>query len=143
MRNKIHIMYQSVNTDNSQCEFSFPAYSCKNRVMNNLARYRELKGLSQRDLAEVLKVSQPTIQRAESEAPSAKLETYKLCANYFGITLSDIFSDRTEVEDRFLQMLREVPDQKLDQVMGLIELAKSIPPEGAEEANQTDDPQET
>lgn len=121
---------------NSHSVFLFSIDSCEHRHMNNLARYRDLKGLSQYELADLIGVSQPTIQRAEAEDSSAKLGTYKRCAEVLGITLSDIFSDRTEVEDRFLQLLREVPEQKLDQIMGLIELAKDVPPEGDEEANQ-------
>ena len=108
--------------------------------MNNLARYRELSGLSQRDLADILKVSQPTIQRAEAEDPSAKLGTYKRCAEVLGISLSDIFSERTATEDRLVEVFRRIPHQKHEQLMSIIEVAQDLPPEGNAEPNQTDDP---
>lgn len=100
--------------------------------MNNLARYRELSGLSQRDLADLLEVSQPTIQRAEAEAASAKLGTYKRCAEKLGITLGQIFSDQSELEDRLVEIFRQIPADKHDQVLGILELAKSPPLEDDE-----------
>lgn len=107
--------------------------------MNNLARYRELSGLSQRDLADTLKVSQPTIQRAETEDPSAKLGTYKRCADILGVSLSDIFSDRSATEDRLVEVFRRISPQKHEQLMSILEVAQDLPPEGGAEPNQTDD----
>ena len=107
--------------------------------MNNLSRYRELSGLSQRDLADMLNVSQPTIQRAEAEDPSAKLGTYKRCAEALGITLSDIFSDRSATEDRLLEVFRCIPSQKHAQLMNILEVAQDLSPEDASKTSQTDD----
>lgn len=106
--------------------------------MNNLSRYRELKGLSQRELADMLGVSQPTIQRAEAEAPTAKLGTYKRCADVLGVTLADIFSDRDAMEDRLLEAFRRIPRRKHDQLMAILEVAQDLSPEGAPETNQID-----
>ncbi len=107
--------------------------------MNNLARFRELSGLSQRDLADMLNVSQPTIQRAEAEDPSAKLGTYKKCADVLGVTLSDIFSDRSTTENHLVDVFRRIPPQKHQQLMSILEVAQDLPPEGGEEPSQTGD----
>lgn len=96
--------------------------------MNNLAHYRNLRGLNQYELADMLGVSQPTIQRAEAEAPSAKLGTYKACAKVLDITLSQIFSDRTPFEEDVIRLLRKVHPSRMDQVLGVLDMAKALPP---------------
>lgn len=112
--------------NNSLCVFSLSQSLCDNHNMNNLAKFRELRGLSQRDLAEVLGVSQPTIQRAETEASSAKLGTFKQCADYFGVTLSDIFSDRTELEARLLESFRQTPPGQREKIFQFLEAAADL-----------------
>lgn len=129
-------MYQAVNTFDTHRVFCHDAMLCQNEAMNNLARYRELRGLSQRDLAEMLGVSQPTVQRAEREDPTAKLGTYKRCAEVLGVTLSDIFADRSSLEDRLIWMFRKIPEQKHSQILQILELAREIPDEAVEEANK-------
>ena len=99
--------------------------------MNNLAYFRDLKGLSQRELAEVLGVSQPTIQRAETEASSAKLGTYKECAQYLGITLSDIFSDRSPAEAALISQFRRVPQDRQDRIFQILDIVEASPVEGS------------
>lgn len=106
--------------------------------MNNLYRYRELKGLSQRELAEMLNVSQPTIQRAEAEDPTAKLGTYKKCAELLGVTLADIFSDRDATEDRLLAVFRRIPHHKHEQLMHILEVAQDQAPEDEQVTNHID-----
>lgn len=129
-------MYQAVNTFDTRGVFCQSAMLCQNEAMNNLARYRELRGLSQRDLAEMLGVSQPTVQRAEREDPTAKLGTYKRCAEVLGVTLSDIFADRSSLEDRLIWMFRKIPEQKHSQILQILELAREIPDEAVEEASK-------
>ncbi|WP_274655651.1 helix-turn-helix transcriptional regulator [Halocynthiibacter sp. C4] len=100
--------------------------------MNNLSHYRELRGLNQRELAELINVSQPTIQRAETEDPSAKLGTYKACAEALGVTLSQIFSDRSEVEDQVLTLFKSIPEAKRDEIFTILRLARTEPTEPTE-----------
>jgi len=108
--------------------------------MNNLSHFRELRGLSQRELADMLGVSQPTIQRAEAEAPSAKLGTYKKCATILGITLADIFCDRSALEGQIVDLFRNIPDHKHPRLIDLLEIAQDPPSESAAEANQAEIP---
>ncbi|WP_342301411.1 helix-turn-helix transcriptional regulator [Cereibacter sphaeroides] len=96
----------------------------------NLARIRKLRGLNQRQLAEMIGVDASTIQRAETAHPSAKLETYRKCADALGVTVSDIFSDdRSAVEMEFLRAFRRVPSEKHQQLLALLALAEANGPE--------------
>ena len=95
--------------------------------MNNLERYRELRGWSQRDLADVLGVSQPTIQRAEKEDPSAKLETYKKCADALGISLADLFSDHSVVESELVALYRSSDPDVQERLMQIVQAAIGLP----------------
>ncbi|WP_322890014.1 MULTISPECIES: helix-turn-helix transcriptional regulator [unclassified Yoonia] len=91
----------------------------------NLARIRELRGLTQRELGEMVGLSAATIQRAEVGAATAKLETYKKCAEALKVSLSDIFSeDMTPVERELIQIFRQIPASKHAQLLGLLELAQ-------------------
>lgn len=80
----------------------------------NLARLRDLKGLTQADLSEMIGVSQSTLSRAESGHHTAKLETFQKCADVLGVPLADLFIDpRSEVEDRLLAVFRSLsPDMQ-------------------------------
>lgn len=99
--------------------------------MNNLSIIREARGLSQRDLAEMTGLSQPTIQRAESEHKTAKLATYRICADILGVTLGAIFGDWSDVEQELISLFRSIPDHKYPDVMQILKLATSEAPESS------------
>lgn len=96
--------------------------------MNNIAKLRKIRGWSQRDLAELAGVSQPTIQRAEREDKTAKLATYQKCADIFEVALTDIFETRSEVEDQLIKILRNTPENKRAQLLEILDAAKSLLP---------------
>lgn len=92
----------------------------------NLARIRELRGLTQRDLAEMIGMNAATVQRAEVGASSAKLETYKKCAAALNVTLSDIFCDDMEpIERELIAVFRQIPESNHGHLLGLLKLAQS------------------
>jgi len=95
--------------------------------MNKLAYFREQRGLSQRDVADMLGVSQPTIQRAETEHDSAKLGTYKRYADILGITLADVFGDRSEVEKLIFEHFENADEQERAYLLDLVKTARSRP----------------
>lgn len=104
-----------------------------NAHMNNLAMFRDLRGLTQAELADMIGVNQSTIQRAEAEHPSAKLETYKLCAQFLNVTLAQIFGPaRSELEMELFSALSRVPKHRYQDVLSLLRLATSQPLEEAE-----------
>lgn len=99
----------------------------------NLAQIRKLRGLSQRQLAELIGVDASTIQRAETGHPSAKLETYRKCTEVLGVSLSDVFTDdRSSVEAEILAAFRRVPPEKHAQVLALLQLAQEYKPESGQ-----------
>lgn len=86
-------------------------YAARNSGMN-LARLRELRGWSQADLAEMIGASQATISRAESGHPTAKLDTYRKCAEVLNTTLAEIFADdRSVVEAQLVRRFRALPPE--------------------------------
>jgi transcriptional regulator with XRE-family HTH domain len=94
-----------------------------------LARLREMRGLNQRELAEMIGMSAATVQRAEVGEPSAKLETYKKCAEALGVTLADIFNDDLSQNERELvAVFRRIPPHQHDQILGLLRLALANDP---------------
>lgn len=96
--------------------------------MNHLARIRELRGLNQRQLGEMIGRDQSTIQRAETGHPSAKLATYVACAEALGVTLADLFAaDMTPIERQLVTIFRSVPPEKHAQLLQVLELAATLP----------------
>jgi transcriptional regulator with XRE-family HTH domain len=92
----------------------------------NLAKLRNLRGLKQDQLAELIGVTQPTIHRAEAMDKSAKLSTYIACADALGVTLAEIFADdRDPVEQQVLQAVRRLGPVGQRRALALLELAEA------------------
>lgn len=103
-------------------------YPCTIPAMNNLRKYRKLRGLSQIELGELVGLAGSQISRAESEADSAKLGTFKKCAKELNVTLAQLFADdRSEFELKLIQALRDVPAAKHDELLRLVRLAADQP----------------
>lgn len=96
----------------------------------NLRRIREARKLNQRQLAELVGVDQATIQRAETMHPSAKLATYRMCAQALGISLAELFSeDRTAAEETLIAAFRASDDRIQRMMLALVaEAAAQEPP---------------
>ena len=93
----------------------------------NLTRIRKLRGLNQQQLAEMVGVDQSTIQRAETMHQSAKLATYRMCAEALGVTLPELFSDdRAAAEAELIRLFREIPEEKHPDLLRLLALAKDV-----------------
>lgn len=108
------------------CAFA-PILDWAHYVGMNLARIRSARGLSQRDLADMLGVNQSTIQRAEKMHPSAKLDTYQRCAELLECELSDIFSDeRAPVELALLSAFRKIPEAKQAEVLAILDMVRGV-----------------
>ena len=95
--------------------------------MNKVKEFRALRGLSQRDLAEMVGVTQPTIQRAEAEDPSAKLETYKKIAEALDVALTDLFSERNEQELILINLFRSSSEPEKLRMVQILRAAKDLP----------------
>jgi transcriptional regulator with XRE-family HTH domain len=113
--------------------------------MNNLQRMiSQSRFGSQAAIAEYIGVDQATVQRACTEHKSAKLRTYRLCADALGVTLADIFAepDRDRAERALLQAYRALPD---DRQRGWDDLVASVlaqRPQSSPADGQTQNPKE-
>jgi transcriptional regulator with XRE-family HTH domain len=93
-----------------------------------LAKIRKARGLSIRDLADMIGMDPATVQRAETMHSSAKLTTYVRCAEVLGVTLADIFAaDRSALELKLVQAFRALPADQHERVLGLLQLAEAHP----------------
>ena len=82
---------------------------------------RELRGLTQRDLAEMIGMDAATVNRAEKMADSAKLATYVKCAEALGVTLQDIFSEGySPIERDLVALFRGASQETREHFVGLL-----------------------
>lgn len=59
--------------------------------MNNISKYRAIKGLTQNDLAEDLNVTSGAVGMWETGKRVPNLEMAKVIADYFNVTIEEIF----------------------------------------------------
>ncbi|URN83517.1 helix-turn-helix transcriptional regulator [Acetobacterium wieringae] len=59
--------------------------------MNNISKYRAMKGLTQNDLAEDLNVTSGAVGMWETGKRVPNLEMAKVIADYFNVTIEEIF----------------------------------------------------
>ena len=89
-----------------------------------LTELRKAAGLTQEQLGKRIGRTAATINRAEKMSPTAKLQTYQLCADALGVTLADIFADnRSEVEETLIEIFRQIPEDRHDELLGLLSFA--------------------
>lgn len=94
-----------------------------------LTEIRKRRGLSQRALADMIGMDAATVNRAEAMSPTAKLETYKKCADALGVSLADIFDDsRSELEADLIRAFRQIPADRHAELLGLIRMAAGRKP---------------
>ncbi|WP_288995762.1 helix-turn-helix transcriptional regulator [uncultured Gemmobacter sp.] len=90
----------------------------------NIAPLRRLRGLTQIDLAEMVKLTQPTISRAERGDDGTTLGTYKQIADALGVGLAELFSDdRTKAEAELLDAFRSLSRERQQ---GWLDMARSV-----------------
>lgn len=129
----MHIMHNSVKHINAHSAFVVGRFHMHNAHMNNLAALRDLRGLTQQQLAEMVGLNQSTIQRAEREHPSAKLVTFRVCADALGVSMSQIFGNaHSELHQELYKVLEGVPKERIPEVKALLKLV-STPPHAVDE----------
>lgn len=88
----------------------------------NIATIRKSRGLTQTDLAEMTKLTQPTISRAERGDDSTTMATLVSIAAALDVALEDLFaSDRNKLEVELIRIFRQLPD---DRQRGWIDMAR-------------------
>lgn len=95
----------------------------------NLRALRQIRGLTQKELAELIGVDQSTIQRAEAMHPSAKLATYLACAEALETTLSEIFSEDSDtLAAALIHRIRSLDDEAQRRAIAILDIAESRTP---------------
>lgn len=109
----------------------------------NLARYIEAKGKTQKEIAEYLGVSAPTVSDWINGKKFPRMDKIEMLANYFGCLKSDLIEDKVEMRKNndaiadIIIRLRADPDflrvvsklkelngtklQKVEQLLGLLD----------------------
>lgn len=64
----------------------------------NLIRYMDLNNINQKELAEVVGVSAPTVNEWRKAKKFPRIDKIEIMANYFGILKSDLIEDKTMQE---------------------------------------------
>lgn len=101
--------------------FCRPARIWQNRAMN-IATLRRARGLTQIDLAELTKLTQPTISRAERGDDSTTMATFKSIAAALGVQVEELFtSERSALEMELLRIFRTMP---ADRQKGWLDMAR-------------------
>jgi transcriptional regulator with XRE-family HTH domain len=100
----------------------------------NLRYYMESRGKNQKELAEIVGVSAPTMNDWLKAKKFPRIDKIEILANYFGIMKSDLIEDKKEKptaqSDRLskemqelIECIKALPE---DKVQMLLQVAKSI-----------------
>lgn len=117
----MHKVNIHVKHKNSRGGFAAPHQMSQYANMN-ISRIRKRRGLTQVDLAEMTKLTQPTISRAERGDDSTTMATFASIAAALEVPLAELFiDDRTAVEAELLQAFRRLP---IDRQRGWIDMAR-------------------
>ena len=98
----------------------------------NLRYYMESRGKNQKELAEIVGVSAPTMNDWLKAKKYPRIDKIEILANYFGILKSDLIEDKKEkpIDDGLSNEMLELIDciKKLpeDKIQMLLQVARSI-----------------
>ena len=85
---------------------------------DNIKKYREENKMTQRDIAEILKVEPGTVSKYESGMLEPNIDSIKKLAETFGVTIDELLKDDEENIDisriNLLEILREQKEMKLN-----------------------------
>lgn len=93
----------------------------------NLRYYMESRGKNQKELAEIVGVSAPTMNDWLKAKKYPRIDKIEILANYFGILKSDLIEDKkeqpteldglSEKRKALMQFAMSVPDDKADMIL--------------------------
>lgn len=94
----------------------------------NLARIRNLRGLSQQALADMIGKDKATISRAEKLFGGTTIKIYMLCAEALGVTIYDLFSEqRDEAEREIVTAYRNARPEVRELLVRMVKQAEIQP----------------
>ena len=100
----------------------------------NLSYYLRMRGVDQKEVAEVVGVAPSTFNEWVKGKKYPRIDKIELLANYFGILKSDLIEDKdekkspeepklSEGERMLVELFRLVPQEKQDMVLEMIRVA--------------------
>ena len=89
-------------------------------IGENIRTYRRNKGLSQKELAEKLELSEITIRRYEKDLHIPSIETLNKMADIFNTTVNQILMDETR-KKLFEESLNKAVDHIVEDIRPLVE----------------------
>ena len=109
----------------------------KEVLAKNLRYYMESRGKNQKELAEIVGVSAPTMNDWLKGKKYPRIDKIEILANYFGILKSDLIEDKkeqpvevdglSEKKKAFIDKVMQMSDAELDrleQILSLVENTK-------------------
>lgn len=107
----------------------------KEVLSKNLKWYLDLKGVTQKDLAQYLGVNPSSVNDWIKGKKYPRIDKIEMIARYFGILKSDLIEDKginknlpqpqtlTEGESMLLDLFRRVPESEQQMVLDMIRVA--------------------
>lgn len=101
----------------------------------NLRYYMESRGKNQKELAEIVGVSAPTMNDWIKGKKYPRIDKIEILANYFGILKSDLIEDKkeqstqndglSEKQKAFIDKVMQMSDAELDRLDKILSLVES------------------
>ena len=96
----------------------------KEVLASNIKRYMNLAGINQKELAQIVGVSAPTVNEWLKAKKYPRMDKIEIMANYFGILKSDLIEAQSDVEQEEYM----VPIYVDDDIYDLIGKYKGLSP---------------
>ncbi|EKC77634.1 protein containing Helix-turn-helix type 3 domain protein, partial [human gut metagenome] len=82
------------------------------KVGNKIKEYRELNKMTQKDIAEILRVEPATISKYEAGTIEPSIESLKRLAETFNITVDELIKDEEKFDVSKINVLEVLREQK-------------------------------
>ena len=104
----------------------------------NLRYYMESRGKNQKELAEIVGVSAPTMNDWLKAKKYPRIDKIDILADYFGILKSDLIEEKSEeakkeqpivldgLSDELVELIGVLKELPQDKILALLQLAKSM-----------------
>lgn len=107
------------------------------RGMNNIRAIRDLRGIKQAQLAEMVGIKQPHMSRIERGDEGPPLSLFRRIAKVLGVPLSDLFDEpRTTIIRHVVDVLMHLPPERQALLAAMIDAAASQTPPSEKQDNQ-------
>ena len=107
----------------------------------NLRYYMEKRGINQKELAEIVGVSAPTINEYLKAKKFPRIDKIEIMADYFGILKSDLIEDKTKEREAMTKKSSTIADAALrmktdSEFLSVVEMLLPLDTERISDAKQ-------